>query len=241
MSNTTNHALTITTTYVDQAKLGVKTLTLGFLPDSFRLPIKSEYERIPFPLTASQALVYQGTTPPEINFSVKIVAGLDDFHVIRASKGGQQETQQLDYLDRLKLLSQELYSLALPESSIYGTGSMRPPPKSVLTVGSMFRGAGVFDSVEIEFFGPYDERGRPNEIEVNFSFLPSQFYDPSKGGNPVGINMTSAASADDKKALSGVGELSSGELNNKLALAPSGAAIDAYKTMQPYVIYYGGQ
>lgn len=227
------HSIQITTTFANSdpkgQKLQAKTIVFSFLPDSFRVPVKSQFDRKPISMSASQFLLYKYTETPTIAFSVRVVAGLDDFKV----EGGTVSSEPVNspnHLTRMRTFARELYSLALPERTSPFPGTA--PPKSVLTVGAMFKGVGVFDGVDIEFFGPYDEFGRPQEMEVNFSFLPSQFYDPV-GQNQTGIDLTSR---------SGDSQAGNASLFDRLASDPSAVQMALNEQADyPFTIYYGGQ
>lgn len=134
-------------------------------------------------------------------------------------------------------LIQHMYSLALPQIATMKNGL--PPPKSVLSIGSIFKMVGVFDRIDIEHRGPFDEMGNPLEAELTFNFIPTQFYDPVAGRNKAGINLETSTQeeariggtghqvnvstqADVEAVASGEGEESSDALDKFLKQSPAG-------------------
>jgi hypothetical protein len=208
----------------------IKDIAFEFLPDSFKVPMKSNFKRIPMKLSVGQAIYFEGTDIPDIAFSLRVVAGLDKVKV--RSSSAQQE-----YV-ALATLAQELYGLVSAQNALISAGL--PPPKSVLTVGSMFKGSGVFDNVDIEYFGPYDSMGNPQEMEVTFNFIPTQFYDPTKSGSRLGTNLETSdgksLSLDQvSSAASGSDQQTQSTLDEFLKQSPAGNnTIDG-----EYIIYLG--
>ena len=188
-----------------QDTVGTSTIKFDYLPDSFVVSARSNFDKQVFPLSSALMMFYTSTEIPAIDLSIRHVCGLDtnSATVGRYVKGSNAKSPEVDLFSfdspgggsvlpeyaTAKVLAKALYSMVLPETNDIVAGP--PPPKSVLTVGNMFRGTGVFENVSIEFFGPYDDEGNPSEMEIKLTFQPSTFYNPLKTQNRVGINLES--------------------------------------------------
>jgi hypothetical protein len=183
-------------------------------------------------MTLGQLVSYDHSELPDISFSLRIVAGIDNASVTNYYSGS---SRVINENISMATLVQELYQCVLPQDSTYSTGA--PPPKSVLSVGSMFCSAGVFDSIDPEYFGPYDQYGNPQEVEIQFNFIPTQFYDPSASGNRVGLNLKQPDGVlnVDQNSYNNSSQTQKSEIDTLLLQSPAGNSIMSGS----HIIYLG--
>lgn len=215
-----------------------KRIRLDFLPDSFRIPIRNSFQRVPIPLTSSQFLLYEHTEVPVIQFRVTIVNGLDTHETSKPVTGVQDSLRNTgdkynrDYGHEFNRMCRHLYSLSTPLTP--GLSRSRPPPRCVLQLGGVFRATGVFETIDIEYRGPWDTDGSPLEADVDFTFHPSQFYDSV---NPVGVSFTSEVDA--AEIMNAATDRNTKGLERALEHAPSMSNMEPPDLYEPFIIYYG--
>lgn len=189
----------------------MKNCLLRYMPDYFKLGILSDFDRIQVTTSLGQFAMYTGSKITDLMFSIRYIQGVDNAVITSRNQYSQSQESVA-----MATLIQHLYTLALPQVATFQNGL--PPPKSVLTIGSIFQSVGVFSEVNVEYRGPYDKMGNALEAEITFNFIPTQFYDPVRSPNKVGVNLETQVSQNDIEALAA----GSNKLDKLLEYSPAG-------------------
>lgn len=160
-------------------------ITFNYLPNSFACGVSADFETKPIPLTSARLLLYKNTNIDEINLSMVAVAGIANAAV---DYGPGKTVSRLNLL----LLDKYLKSLALPSDNDLAAG--KPPATCQLIVGKFINYVGAFTGIRTNGIGPYSNDGCPTKLEIELSFMPSEFYNSN---NRVGIDGGSFTSAND--------------------------------------------
>lgn len=266
-----SHGVTIAAYYGMTSGSKLRTIRFNYLPDNIRYSIKSNFTEKQLPLTSSSILIYRDTPPQPVSFSLRVVGGLDDVEVktgnsstngfgnavgseISASLTGGRAGPLLgnpgEPGTQIREYARFLSSLSAPaDPTIAGNaGAGFPPPRCFLEVGGVFKGVGVFESIDIDYLGPWDAFGLPTSMDISFSFKPSVFYsgksrvgfgDSSRSSDSAASAGSTAASNADAYASGGAG--AANDLTSGIVLGPSELRFDGMRNSgNGFIIQYGG-
>ncbi len=181
-----------------QSGKGNFSLTFEYLPESLTFSTSNDLKAIPLAMTNSQLLVATHGRIDDIQVSVKVVAGCNGAicsfakNTVKSNYTVIQATAKVaETRADLVTIAKMMYSLTLFSS----TG--KPPPYCNLVIGPFCGCTGAFSAVSINYNGPYDLDGCPTDMEISFTFMPSEYGlltdDPKQGDTPAtgGLTMTS--------------------------------------------------
>lgn len=172
-------------------------LQFQYLPESVSFGVSAALEAHPIPMTAAQFLQYSNSKIDDISVNIKVAAGCQGALVTYSSNtstsgfsalsGGTTIRTRADLMSIAKFM----YSLPLPGSASSGyptlndqtgtsstTGATNGYPPGVfnLIIGPYCGCTGAFSAVNITFNGPYDYDGSPTDMDISFTFMPSEFW-----------------------------------------------------------------
>jgi hypothetical protein len=197
-------------------------ISFEYLPESISIGTTAVFTDTPVPFSAVRILTYDHSEIDEISLTVRVVAGCNNA-ITRLSGGGGSTDPSVPsglvaaktYRNDLITVARLLYSITLPAQA---AANSQPPPTCQLTIGTVFSGVGAFTGMKITHNGPWDVDGSPTDMDVAFTFKPSNVY-----------NSNNAAGA-------GVGSGDAGVYSN----APCGANEVSGDNVAPYALTVAG-
>lgn len=205
------------------------TIRFEYLPESVTLSTSATFEDHNLQFTSARFPFYQYSSVDEVSITVRVVAALANASFGVEDSGGTNSasgTAQVRNTRRADLISlaRALYALTLPSDN---TMQGQPPAQCNVFVGSIMAMSGVFKSMSITFNGPWDEVGAPTDMDVNFTFLPSEFYDSTKNMTGAPDNLTPVGSPTAYTQIRGPAD------ESEYALTVTAHAIDANQIANP--------
>jgi len=118
--------------------------------------VRAEYDEAPVRGRSEPHLFYQQTGPDNYNFSLKLVASVDEVD------GGTPQQIHQQYLF--------IKSFQFPDYGQGYLGPVRPPHHAIILIGRFFRKKGAIQDPSFTFSFPLDENGYPYQIECRWTF-----------------------------------------------------------------------